>query len=282
MQVGTFPSKYTREMQRYPIKHWSYSSLIAYLRNPLAWHTRYVERIYDQPTTPSAIVGRGGHTALQHFYGGLPKTAAIEIGLEYIRTIPDYEIEFGKAVSVRAKKIRRVEIEREYIQAIGFYLARPPRYRVHAIEHSATAQVPGVPLPIKAVSDLVVDAKGKSGTLAIVDHKFVDSFSPLKDDKPLFVLQAIFNYYTVRQSFNKPVSHFILQECKKRTNRDGSSQMRKYILDYSTLSDDFALFERLLADASADIKKRRHYLPNPSDMFEGKHSFEMYRLNPRE
>ena len=60
--------------QKYPIAHWSHSSLVAFLRNPLAWHKRYVEQVYDTPSTPAGVVGRAGHTAVQHFY--LPRRKA--------------------------------------------------------------------------------------------------------------------------------------------------------------------------------------------------------------
>ncbi|MBI3574021.1 PD-(D/E)XK nuclease family protein, partial [Candidatus Kaiserbacteria bacterium] len=91
----------------YPIKHWSYSSLMTYLRNPLAWYKRYVELVQDIPSTPSGIVGRAGHTALQHFYSGIDKEAAIALGLEYLRRVGDFEIQFGKAKSKRAFKEKR-------------------------------------------------------------------------------------------------------------------------------------------------------------------------------
>src|SRR3989338_2056789 len=195
-----------------PIKHWSHSSLMSFLRNPLAWYKRYVEGVYDTPSSPAGIIGRTGHVALQHFYGGIGKEGAIELGLEYLRGVPDFEINFGKAKSRLAKKKRRHSMEREYLQAIGFYLARPPRYDVLGVEAKGTVEVEGLPLPLKAGSDLVVRSKGDKKAIDIVDNKFVDSFSTLKNDKPLFLIQAIFNYYTVRELFKKPVKRFILHE----------------------------------------------------------------------
>lgn len=263
---------------KYPIKYWSYSSLVSYLRNPLAWYKRYVEHIYDTPSTPAGIIGRAGHVALEHFYGGLTKDAAVALGLEQLRAVQDYEVNFGVHTSRRAQKAKRASMESDYLQSIGFYLARAPRYSVLGIEVSGVAPVPGVPLPVKAISDLVVESKGNPGAVDIVDHKFVDSFSPLREDKPLFMLQAIFNFYTVSQEFKKPVKRFILQECKKRKNKDGSSQMRRYVIDFDSLGEDFALCTRLLQDATEDIRTRKKFLPNPSDMFEGKNSFEVYRF----
>ena len=251
---------------------------MSFLRNPLAWYKRYVEKIYDTPSNPASIVGRAGHVALQHFYGGIEKQGAVELGLEYLRTVPDFEINFGKATSRSEKKKKRQSMEREYIQAISFYLTRPPKYNVLGIEVKATATIKGLALPIKAVSDLVVRSAVDPKGLDIVDHKFVDSFSPLKAGKTLFVIQAIFNYYTVTQMYGKPVRRFILHECKKRKNADGSAQMRKYVIDFTKCSDEFDVFHRLINDATDEIARKRVYLPNPSDMFEGENSFDIYRL----
>ncbi|MBI3630794.1 MAG: hypothetical protein HY221_00440 [Candidatus Sungbacteria bacterium] len=169
-------------------------------------------------------------------------------------------------------------MERDYLQAISFYLEKPPKHKVVDVEVSGLATVEGLPLPIKAISDLVVESKIDRTALDIVDHKFVDSFSPLGAQKPLFILQAIFNYYTVGQKYGKPVLRFILYECKKRKNKDGSSQMRRYVIDYENVQEEFALFHRLLNDATEEIAKKRVYLPNPSDMFEGSNSFDIYRM----
>ena len=261
-----------------PIKHWSHSSLMAFLRNPLAWYKRYVEEIYDTPTTPSSIVGRAGHKALEHFYSGAAKEVAIRLGLEYMRTVADFEIDFGTATSRKAKKQKRLLMERDYLQAISFYLARPPRHKVLGIEVKGTVEVPGLLLPIRAVSDLVVASSVQKGAVDVVDHKFVISFSKGGAAKTLFIIQAIFNYYTVRELFGKPVRRFIVYECKKSRNADGKSQMRRYVLDYRAHKEEFKVFHRLLNDATEEISRRRIYLPNPSDMFEGDHSFDIYRL----
>lgn len=262
-----------------PIKHWSHSSLMAFLRNPLAWYTRYVKEIYDTPTTPAAVVGSAGHKALEHFYSGIPKEQAIQRGLEYVRSVNDFEINFGAARSKRAQREKRKMMEEEYLRAIGYYLARPPRHKVLGVEVVGVVAVEGLPIPIKAISDLVIESRVEKGAVDIVDHKFVASFSKGGAAKSLFVIQALFNYYTVRELFGKPVRRFIVYECKKTKNADGSPQLRRYEIDYAKCADDFVVFHRLLRDATAEIMRERHYLPNPSDMFEGDHSFDIYRLD---
>lgn len=251
---------------------------MAYLRNPLAWYKRYVEKVYDLPSTPSGIVGRAAHIALQHFYGGIDGEGAIDLGLEYLRDVPDFEINFGKAKSRLAKRQLRARMERQYRQAVGYYLAKPPKHKVVGIEVSNVAKVQGLLLPIKAISDLVVESRVQKGALDIVDHKFVDSFSTHKQHKSLFVLQALFNYYTVTQKYKKPVKRFIVYECKKTQNADGSSQLKKYVIEYDKCSAESNVFHRLLNDATRDLSQRKLFLPNPSDMFEGENSFDIYRL----
>ncbi|OGG92840.1 hypothetical protein A2609_00625 [Candidatus Kaiserbacteria bacterium RIFOXYD1_FULL_47_14] len=261
-----------------PIKHWSHSSLMAFLRNPLAWHKRYVEEIYDTPRTLASIIGSAGHIALENFYSDIQKDIAVQMGLEYLRAIGDSDIDFGKAKTLRAKREKRAEMERDYLQVISFYLAKPPKHTVLGVEVKGVVKVKELPLPIKAISDLVVVSRIDKNAIDIVDHKFVASFTKGGAQKPIFAIQAIFNYYTVSVLFNKPVRRFIVYECKKSKNADGSKQLRRYVLDFSSLQDEFAVFHRLIKDATAEIARRRIYLPNPSDMFEGDNSFDIYRL----
>lgn len=251
---------------------------MAFLRNPLSWQKRYVEGVYDTPSNPSSFVGRAGHVALENFYKGASKEVSVMLGLEYLRNVPDFEINFGKLKSKHSKAKKRKAMERDYNQAVSFYLKKPPRYKVLGVEIKGMAEVKGLLLPLKAVSDLVVESKVEPGTVDIVDHKFVDSFSAQKTNKTLFVIQAIFNYYTVRETFNKPVGRFIVNECKKSRNIDGSSQLKRYIIDFKTCGEDFKVFHRLINDATAEISRKRLYLPNPSDMFDGENSFDIYRL----
>jgi S-DNA-T family DNA segregation ATPase FtsK/SpoIIIE len=260
-----------------PIAHWSHSSLTAYLRNPLAWKKRYVDNVRDMPSSPASIIGRACHKALEHFYGGIDKEGAIDLGLEYLRNVMDTEINFGVAKTKKAKREKRKEMEAQYIQAIGFYLENPPKYDVLAIEFSNVAQIDDLlPLPVKAISDLVV-ASGKKA-VDIVDHKFVKSFSNEKADKTLFVLQALFNYYTVTTGFDKPVKRFIIHECKITKNKDGSPQMRRYVIRFDKCQAEFDLFHRLLRDATRDLERREVWLPNPGDLYEGEQSMLIYRL----
>ena len=50
------------------------------------------------------------------------------------------------------------------------------------------------------------------------------------------------------------------------------------MIDFRTCTEEFDVFHRLINDATHEISRRRIYLPNPSDMFEGENSFDIYRL----
>jgi len=265
------------EVKKYPIEHWSYSSLVTYLRNPLAWYKRYVEGVYDMPSNPASVIGRAAHTALEYFYKGSTAEEATMHGLVYLRSVPNTEIEFGKAESTRARKWKRSKMEEEYRRAISFYLSKPPRHKVLGVEVKALAFIPGIEVPIKAVSDLVVKSRVNPEEVDIIDHKFVDSYKALAVDNPLFMIQALFNYYTVLEIFQRPVGRFIVYECKKRKNKDGRPQLRRYVINFREREEEFSLFHRLLKDATKEIRGRKMFLPNPTDMFDGKNSLEVYR-----
>ncbi len=276
-----------KKRRRLPIEYWSYSSLMAYLRNPLTWYKRYVEKVYDLPRTPASVVGSAGHTALEQYYlemqaGRKPdKDAAIAAGLRYLRGVSDFELNFGAANTKAAQKKKRASMEREYLQTIGYYLARPPRWKVVGVEVRGMADHDHLPIALKSIADLVVESSIEPGALDIVDHKFVDSFSKGGIGKALFLAQAIFNYYVMTKQYGRPVRRFVVVECKKTKNADGRAQIRRYALDYTSdaAKEAFIVMDRLIHEATEELMIGRKYLPNPSDMFEGEHSFDLYRLN---
>ena len=58
---------------------------------------------------------------------------------------------------------------------------------------------------------------------------------------------------------------------------NGRPQLRRHVIDFRKHEKEFVLFHRLLADATEDLRTRKVFLPNPSDMFEGKNSLAIYR-----
>jgi predicted dinucleotide-binding enzyme len=184
-------------------------------------------------------------------------------------------MEVPTAVVAASRSRKLAELAQQYLSTKSLRVYTHPD--IIGVEVAGKTHVQGLPLPIKAISDLVVESRIEPGALDIVDHKFVDSFSAYGKDKTLFVIQAIFNYYTVQALYQKPVRRFIFIECKKRKNKNGGPQLRRSVIDFAEQEKTFKVFHRLINDATDSLMRTTVFLPNPSDMFEGENSFDIYR-----
>ena len=81
----------------------------------------------------------------------------------------------------------------------------------------------------------------------------------------------------MQRTLDRPVGRFLVYDSKKRKNKNGKSQLRKHIIKFRDHEEEFELFYRLLKDATQEIQSRKSFLPNPTDMFDGKNSLEVYR-----
>ena len=95
---------------------------MSYLRNPLAWHKRYVEKVIRHA---HHALGRSGACVLATrllsiFISGLPKEAAIALGFEYLRNVPDFELNFGAAKGKLAQKEKRKKWRRNICRPLIF------------------------------------------------------------------------------------------------------------------------------------------------------------------
>lgn len=262
-------------MSASPIDHWSYSSLTLFMRNRLSFKKAYILKQFDDPKSPSSVVGSAGHKALEAYYNGMPVDQAIEVGMKLIERTSDAEIDFGKTGS-------REKMMKEYTQAINFYFAEMKPVKVLGVEKSITKEIKDregnvLALPAKAKIDLVV--QNESGELEVIDHKFVRSFSDGMVDDPAKLIQGMFNYHTIEAEYGVAPARIIYRECKISVNKDGSPQVQDYVVEFNR-HEDFALFYNIYNDCTREILKPDvMYLPNFQDMFDGQNSFEIYRSN---
>lgn len=256
------------QSKTYPIDYWSYSALTKFLANPIAFKKRYILKIYDTQVGISGLVGQAGHEALKYFYQGVEASKAIEHGLDYIHQKPDSEIDFGKTGT-------REQVLKTYTQAIDFYLAEAPTYpKIISVEEAITEAVDGFPLPMKAISDLVVE---ENGELVIVDHKFVKSHTDGELPNPHYIIQSFFNYYTILAKYKRAASRMVFQECKTAKNKDGSPQIQQYIIEFEKYPHYLDFFKRIYNDATRELgREDKLYLPNFSDNYDGQNSFDIY------
>ena len=260
------------------IEHWSYSSMSLFLRNPLSFKKKYILKIYDDLMTPSGVVGQAGHKALEAFYNGVSVDRSIEIGLEHINKTPDTGIDYGKTGS-------RAQIIKDYSQAINFYISEAPEFKeVLGVEKGITKNIhyldtgEELAIPAKSFSDLIV--KNDKGEIEVWDHKFVKAYSDGEISKATFIIQAMFNFHTVREEYGIDPKRMVFNECKISKNKDGGPQLQPYTIEFADYPQYFQLFYNLYNDCTRAINRPdAMFLPNFQDNFDGQNSFDTYMAN---
>lgn len=261
------------------IDYWSYSSMSSLLSNPLNFKKKYILKVYDEPMSPSGVVGTACHKVAEAYFGsGKEREEAIDEGTRYIDSVSDKEIDFGKTGS-------REKILKEFTQAIQFFFEELPQYHeILGVEYSATTEITTVdgntlPLPAKAKIDLI--SRTKTGEIEVIDWKFVRSYTD--EDVTDFgkFLQAMFDYHIVKAKFDEAPARVIFREIKISKNKDNTPQLQDYVIDFNegTIYGDFATFYKLYNETTKYISSPTSiYLPNPNDFFNGQNSFDAFRL----
>lgn len=275
-----------------PVDHWSHSSLGLLLRNPLAFKKKYMLKIYENIMSPSGVVGQAAHKAVEFYLkGAIDVTGSIDEGQKYLDLIPDIAIDYGKTGS-------REKMNKEYITAVNFYFEEIPNWddrEIIYVEESMTEVIHDhlgneMPLPAKCFVDVVWRSTkvetfaGKEypiGTLFVEDHKFVRSFTDEEDiSDPTKIRQAFFNRLILRENLKEEPAAVLFRETKISKNKDGSPQSQYYVMDFKEIEHEFPAFVQLYNDCTRFIMRPDViFLPNPSDMFDGKDSWLSYRDN---
>lgn len=258
------------------IPHWSYSSMTQFMRDRLSFKKKYIMHIFDDPTSPAAVVGKAAHKAMEMYLKGLSVDDSIREGIKEINETSDMRIEYGKTGS-------REKILQDYTKAINGYISEfemPAKDDIIGIELALTENVKDregnvLSIPAKAVSDLVV--RNSNGGIDIIDHKFVSTYTDGNVDDPIKLIQAMFNFHVVEAKFGEAPARMIYNEYKISVNKNHEPQLQQYVIEFNN-PQDFAFFYNLYNDVTREIlKPDLSFLPNFSDMFDGKNSFEIYR-----
>lgn len=261
------------------IDYWSYSSMSALLSNPLNFKKKYILKVYDDPMSPSGVVGTACHKVAEAYFGnGKSEQEAIQAGYDYIDSISHTEIDYGKTGS-------KEKILKDFDQATRFFFEELPQYHeILGVEYSITTEITTIdgntlPLPAKAKIDLI--SKNKLGEIEIIDWKFTRGYTdPSVTDFGKF-LQAMFDYHIVLAKFGEAPARVIFREVKISKNKDNTPQIQDYVIDFKegTIYGDFATFYKLYNDTTKYVSSPTSiYLPNPNDYFNGQNSFDSFRL----
>ena len=265
----------TEQKQEYPISHWSYSALMAFTSNRWKFKKTYILKDYSGMKSGVAnVAGKAGHKALEVYYNGGTRQEAVDAGLNYIAMEKDSKIDYGKTGS-------REDIIKKFTQGLNHYFAEEPKfYKILGTELDLTdfIEVDGVELslPIKSKSDLVVE--DENGEIDIYDHKFCSSFTEDEEEVGSYFVQAIPNYYNVMKKFGKAPRKMVFNEIKISANKDGSAQVRPYVVVYKDNPEYFKVFFSLYEDCTAEISRPDlRYIPNFNDMYDGNETFKEYK-----
>jgi hypothetical protein len=273
-----------------PITRLSYSDLTQLLRNPIIFKLKKILGIYDTKTGISGMIGRAGHEALKFYYGGnkdLPcpadpveaRTAAIELGMDYLENTPDSKIKFGKTGS-------RESMLKGFNQAMQFYFQEEPVYdNVVIAEEKLESEIKTddgdvLPLPCVAIPDIVDKHPDESHD--VFDVKFVKSFTAYEDDEGepnedwVKFIQAQFINHVLIGARGIHAKRCIFREVKITANKDGGAQIRDYVVDLNHIPYKI-FFYNLFKDVVAFISNPNAiYLPNLSDPFDGQQAGLIY------
>jgi len=273
-----------------PIDHWSHSSLSLLLRNPLAFKKKYMLKIYDSTMSPSGIVGQAAHKAVEMYLKGMSVNDAIAEGQKHLNGVSDVGIDYGKTGS-------REQMLKDYTIAVNHYFAEMPNWKereVIYVEEGITEVVHDdegneLPLPAKCYFDVVWRSTKKEtfegrtypkGTLFVEDNKFIKSYTDPEDTDPSRLRQAFFNRIILREKLREEPAAFLVHETKLPKNKDGTNQCQYYVIDFKEVADEFPVFVQLYNDCTRFIMQPNAiYLPNTSDIFDGKDAWLSYRQN---
>lgn len=255
------------------VDHLSYSALVTFLRNQVEFQKRYIAKVYDNPSSPSMVVGKAFHKALEIYYKGGTFDEAAAAGLDEINSTSDYEIDYGKTGS-REKMIK------EFNDSLNIYFEEAPKFEVIDAEKRLEAEISKVPMV--GIIDLII--KGSGDKLKLKDYKTVSFYSSATND-PLdpeyqenykYLLQGSIYLVLAEKVLKKEIESVGFIEIKKTKNRDGSPQIREFEYSRNDLLEFLPTTEKLITNVFDYVNNdNAKFFPNPSDILNGQESMEV-------
>lgn len=248
------------------VDHLSYSAIVTFLNNQVEFQKRYIAKIYDNPKTPSLVVGTSFHKAMETFYDkdGGNVQAAIEAGLEEMSYVSDSEIDFGKTGS-------REKMMQDYTRLVNKYFEEAPHYdEVVDVEKRLEASIANVPMV--GVIDMVVRDNG----LRLIDYKTVTAYSPDDEESYKYLMQAYIYLVLAEAEYNQEVTEVVFKEIKKTINRDGSPQCRDVAFDRQSVLAFAPIAKKIITNVFEYVNDdRSKFFPNMNDRMNGANSMDI-------
>lgn len=248
------------------VDHLSYSAIVTFLNNQVEFQKRYIAKIYDNPKTPSLVVGTSFHKTMETFYDkdGGDVQKAIEAGLEEMSYVSDSEIDFGKTGS-------REKMMQDYTRLVNKYFEEAPHYdEVVDVEKRLEASIANVPMV--GVIDMVVRDNG----LRLIDYKTVTAYSPDDEESYKYLMQAYIYLVLAEAEYNQEVTEVVFKEIKKTINRDGSPQCRDVAFDRQSILAFAPIAKKIITNVFEYVNDdRSKFFPNMNDRLNGANSMDI-------
>lgn len=245
------------------------SAIMCFLNNQIQFKKRYIAKVYDDPSSPSMVVGSAMHKMIEQRMKGQSFETALEAGLQAIENVADYEIEYGKTGS-------REKIIEQYQKLSTTVINELPTYdNVLAVEDKieCNLSVMNKKIPMKGYIDIVLDL---GDSLEVIDWKSVTNYSDEETENWSYIIQGWIYSKLAEYKYKKPVSRVVFKEIKKTINRDGQPQIKDYVLNAENLAEADDIMGRVIKSVSDYTDNpNATYFPNPRDMMNGAQSMHI-------
>lgn len=245
------------------------SAIMCFLNNQIQFKKRYIAKVYDDPSSPSMVVGSAMHKMIEQRMKGQSFETALEAGLQAIENVADYEIEYGKTGS-------REKIIEQYQKLSTTVINELPTYdNVLAVEDKieCNLSVMNKKIPMKGYIDIVLDS---GDSLEVIDWKSVTNYSDEETENWSYIIQGWIYSKLAEYKYKKPVSRVVFKEIKKTINRDGQPQIKDYVLNAENLAEADDIMGRVIKSVSDYTDNPdATYFPNPRDMMNGAQSMHI-------
>ena len=215
------------------------SAIMCFLNNQIQFKKRYIAKVYDDPSSPSMVVGSAMHKMIEQRMKGQSFETALEAGLQAIENVADYEIEYGKTGS-------REKIIEQYQKLSTTVINELPTYdNVLAVEDKieCNLSVMNKKIPMKGYIDIVLDL---GDSLEVIDWKSVTNYSDEETENWSYIIQGWIYSKLAEYKYKKPVSRVVFKEIKKTINRDGQPQIKDYVLNAENLAEADDIMGRVI------------------------------------
>ena len=258
-------------LSQFPVDYLSYSAIKTFCADRYAFKKRYILGLYDEKTRPSGLAGKAFHRAMEEYVvtKGDIQTAK-EAGLQYIEFTNDEEVNWGQTGS-REKVIKKfsdgfenfiAEVPIDFDSVIGV----EEKFEELVTYHDTT-----FPIPFKCFVDRIDKVNGQ---YRAIDYKLKDRLSNPGAEQGAYTLQAMMIFFCMTQRYGEAPESITFYEVKPTKNKDGSSQIQEYTIDYSQTDHYKILFCHYLDAIVHELKREDiKFLPNFSDFFTGQESW---------